>query len=76
MRKYEGDKPLYHLDVYRLEKNVEEETRNLGVEDFWGKDTNIVVIEWAEKIKNMLPATTTWITFENLGEDERKISIQ
>ena len=76
MRKYEGAKPLYHLDVYRLEKNVEEEVRNLGVEDFWGKDKNIVVIEWAEKIKDMLPSNTTWITFENLGEDVRKVIIQ
>jgi len=66
---------LYHVDLYRLEGNVAEEAKNLGLTDIWGKKDNIVVIEWAEKIKEIIPKKAKWIKFENIGEDERKITI-
>jgi len=73
MRKY-GEN-FYHVDLYRLEGNIESEVRNLGIEDIWKDPKNIVVIEWAEKIKKMIPKSAQWIKFENLGKDERKITI-
>ena len=77
MRKYKvGDKDFYHIDLYRLEGNIENEVINLGLSDLWEKPENIVVIEWAEKIKNMIPKSAKWIKFENLGGDKRKIIIQ
>ena len=66
---------FYHIDLYRLEENVEAEVRNLGLEEIWQNPENIVVIEWAEKIKSMIPKKAIWIRFENLGVDERKITI-
>jgi len=66
---------LYHIDLYRLEKNIEGEVNNLGIEDFWKSPENVIVIEWAEKIKSMIPKSTIWIKFENLGEDKRRISL-
>lgn len=75
MRQYTSEKlNLYHLDLYRLENNLKEEIENLGLFDIWGKPGNIVVIEWAEKIKNLLPDKIKWIKFENLSETERRIS--
>ena len=65
-----------HLDLYRLEKDVEDEVRMLGVEDLWGRKGNIAVVEWAEKIKDLIPEGSTWIYFENLGEDRRRIRIK
>ena len=77
MRKYGvEDKDFYHIDLYRLEGNIENEVINLGLGDLWEKPENIVVIEWAEKIKNMIPKSAKWIKFENLGGDKRKIIIQ
>jgi len=77
MRKYgAGDKDFYHIDLYRLEGNIENEVVNLGLSDVWEKPENIVVIEWAEKIKKMVPKSARWIKFENLGGDRRKIIIQ
>ena len=77
MRKYRAsDKDFYHIDLYRLEKDVDKEVVNLGVTDIWGKPGNIVVIEWAEKIKDLIPKSAKWIFFENLGEDKRKITIK
>lgn len=69
-------KRLCHIDLYRIEKDIEREFRNLGVEELLGSQDTIVIIEWAEKIKSMLPKSTTWIKFENLGGERRKITIE
>lgn len=74
MRGYGGR--FYHIDLYRLENNVEQELRNLGIEEIWGKRENIVAIEWAEKVKGMLPKSTIWINFEDLGGDKRRMTIK
>ena len=78
MRTYKArkGKMLYHLDLYRLESNFKEEVENLGVKDIWKEEKNVLVIEWAEKIKDLLPKGTTWIKFEYLSDDQRKIIIE
>ena len=67
---------LFHVDLYRLEERVDKEVINLGITDVWGKKENIVVIEWAEKIKEIILDKAKWVFFENLGADERKIKIE
>jgi tRNA threonylcarbamoyladenosine biosynthesis protein TsaE len=62
---------LYHIDLYRLEKP--EEAKALGLEEIWSEPKNIVLIEWAEKIKELLPKKTIRIEFEYLDENVRKI---
>ena len=66
---------FYHIDLYRLEENVETEVRNLGLEEIWQNPENIVVIEWAEKIKSMIPKKARWIEFKNNGGNNRQITI-
>lgn len=77
MRKYKvGDKDFYHIDLYRLEENIENEVIHLGISDIWKRPENVVIIEWAEKIKDMIPESAKWIKFEDLGGEKRKIIIQ
>lgn len=77
MRQYPvKEKTIFHLDLYRFEQNLKEEVGNLGVTDLWGRSENIMVIEWAEKIKDILPSETRWIEFEILGDTERKITYE
>ena len=64
---------LYHFDVYRL--NCYSEFEDLGYEEYFCSD-GIVVIEWAEKIVQILTADTFFITFEYLDENRRKIIIK
>jgi tRNA threonylcarbamoyladenosine biosynthesis protein TsaE len=64
---------LYHFDVYRL--NGYSEFEDLGYEEYFCSD-GIVVIEWAEKIVQILPANTFFISFEYLDENRRKIIIK
>lgn len=66
-------KNLYHIDLYRLGKNTD--IKELGIEDLFTIE-NIVLIEWADKIKNLLPKNTVYINIEKLGGDLRKIIIE
>lgn len=66
-------KNFYHLDLYRLEDNIEKEIENLGVGDVWKDPKNIIAIEWAEKAKKMIPDNAIWIKFENLEDDLEKL---
>ena len=63
---------LFHIDLYRLEN--EKDLSSLGMNEFWSKIGNIVLIEWAEKAKK-LPANTINIRFENLGDSKRQIIV-
>ena len=67
---------FYHVDLYRLEEKVDKEVVNLGIADVWGEKENIMVIEWAEKIKDLIPANSKWLFFENIGENKRKITLK
>lgn len=66
-------KQLVHIDCYRLDSP--EELLAIGLEEFINNKNNIVIIEWAEKIKSILPKNTIWINFK-LGKkkNERVIS--
>lgn len=78
MRSYsfvKNKQPLtfYHLDLYRGEENSD--FRSLGLEEIFSKDS-IVVLEWAEKIKQSLPKKRIDITIESINEKTRKIKIK
>lgn len=67
-------KNLFHIDAYRLKKP--EELLELGFSDLIKNPENIIVIEWADKVKEILPKNIVWIEFKNLDENERKITIE
>jgi len=66
-------KNVYHIDAYRL-KN-QEELLELGFSDLIKNPENIIVIEWADKVRKILPSDVININFKNLGESKRKILI-
>ena len=65
-----GEMPLYHMDVYRLDGNVE----GLGIEEYFNKG-GIVVIEWAKTIESILPEERLDIKFKIVEEDKRVLII-
>ncbi len=74
VREYEaGRKKLFHIDLYRIQGDIEMEIKSLGLEELWENDKNIVVIEWADKIKKIIPKNATWMEFEMTGGNKRKI---
>lgn len=65
--KNEKIKIIYHLDAYRLKK-----AKNfvaLGVLDFFGAKNTLTIIEWADKIKSILPKKTIFIKIKILKDD-------
>lgn len=58
---------LYHVDLYRLAGN--QIANSLGLEDLMSNLTSVVLIEWAEKVKDLLPKNTIWISFKTLNEN-------
>lgn len=71
-----GRFPLYHFDVYRIED--EDEMYAVGLDEYVNGE-GVCLIEWAEKISDMLPRPLTRITIEkDLSKDldYRKIIIE
>ena len=66
---YQAKFPIYHLDLYRLEKDSE--IMDLGWEDYLGQ--GVIIVEWAEKVKFNLDAIR--VTFRMGKKDQRKITI-
>lgn len=67
---YSGEMPLYHMDVYRLEKDI----TSTGLTEYFGRD-GIVIIEWADMIKDYLPEERLEIKFTAVSETKRIIKI-
>ncbi len=60
---WRGFKKLIHIDAYRLEK--EEELLNLGWEEIVENPDNIILIEWPERVPNLIPEDAKTIQFKH-----------
>jgi len=63
---------LVHIDAYRVE--TLEDIKSVGIEDYLSRNDVVMVIEWAEKIKEILPEKTKYIHFEHINQDSRRIA--
>lgn len=71
IKEYEnGEMPLYHMDVYRLDGNAD----GVGIEEYFTKN-GVVIIEWADTIKDILPDERLDIKFKVVGENKRILVI-
>jgi tRNA threonylcarbamoyladenosine biosynthesis protein TsaE len=69
---YKGQVLAYHFDFYRL--NDENEALDLGIEDYFKTDVWIFM-EWAEKIKSLIPPDATEINIKVMDEFTRTLII-
>lgn len=60
---------LYHIDLYRIEQIGE-----LGLKEILSNKNNIVLIEWAEKLKE-LPKGAIKISIKKTGQTKRVFTI-
>jgi tRNA threonylcarbamoyladenosine biosynthesis protein TsaE len=68
------DSLLYHIDLYRIENLQQAE--GLGLEEIFSDPQAVVAIEWAEKIKKILPKKRIDLQFNYLNQKKRKIIIK
>lgn len=65
---------FYHLDCYRLD-NPAKELLHLGFKKIIADSHNIVVIEWADRIRKILPRNCIWIHFKTTTKNQRSLRI-
>ena len=71
IKEYNGELPLYHMDVYRVDDNID----NLGIEEYFEKG-GVTIIEWADLIKDYLPEERLDIKFKVVDENTRILQIK
>ena len=64
---------FYHIDCYRI-KNYKD-ILALDFKEIISNPKNIVIIEWAEKIKKILPKNIIWLKFKTISDKEKEIKI-
>ncbi len=69
---YEGDRPIYHFDAYRLAS--EEDFLRLGPDDYFEGD-GLTFVEWADRFPAVLPAERLEIRIEILDEQGREFRL-
>ena len=72
MNCYPGGTPVYHFDFYRFagDDDIEE----LGFEEYFYGD-GVCVVEWSERLAQLLPEDALTLLFEYAGDDRRLITI-
>ncbi len=73
-RTYRGKFPLHHLDAYRI--GSPEELFEVGLDRYLPPEEGITVVEWADRIYDLIPKGALWITIEFLDGDRRKITLR
>ncbi len=69
---YEADMPLYHVDLYRIDRL--DQLDELGLDELVD-DGGVVVVEWAEKAAELFPGGRLEVHIERLGDDSRRLSL-
>ena len=73
VRELYGRLPLYHIDLYRLDRI--EEIADLGLDDYlYGN--GVCVVEWAEKGLSVLPREYLLIQISYVSDNERKLQLK
>jgi tRNA threonylcarbamoyladenosine biosynthesis protein TsaE len=72
INEYDGRLPLYHIDLYRLNEGLE--VVDLGIEEYF-KRGGVSVIEWAERLGKLLPASAEKIEIKIVAEEERELCV-
>lgn len=72
VNEYDGDIPLFHFDMYRIE--TLSELYSIGFFEYLERG-GVCAIEWSENIYSALPDDAIFVNIERLSENERKITI-
>lgn len=62
-----GDRPLIHIDAYRL---ADIDT-DIGLDEYIGYETGITMIEWPQYIEKLVPGNALWLDIKYKDENSR-----
>jgi tRNA threonylcarbamoyladenosine biosynthesis protein TsaE len=66
-----GQGRLYHLDLYRI--SSAESAVAFGVDEFFDDNNAYKLVEWAERVGNLIPDNVIKLSIRHLNEQEREI---
>ena len=69
---FDGDRPLIHIDAYRLA----DVNTDIGLDEYIGYETGITVIEWPEFIKDLIPENAIEVNIRHAQDNMRSITIK
>ena len=69
---FDGDRPLIHIDAYRLA----DVNTDIGLDEYIAYETGITVIEWPEFIKDLIPENAIEVNIRHAEGDKRNITIK
>ena len=69
---FKGDRPLIHIDAYRLA----DINSDIGLDEYIGYESGITVIEWPMFIKDLLPENAIEVNITNDGDDNRTLTFK
>ena len=72
VNEYEGEIPLFHFDMYRI--NDEDELFEIGWDDYLDRG-GVIAVEWSENITGLLPKSSVFVRIQKSGDFSRKIDI-
>lgn len=73
VNQYEGERTIYHFDMYRIERV--EEALDFGSEEYLSSG-ELCLVEWPEKIEPLLPEDTMVVKIEIVSDTERRFVIR
>ena len=72
VNEYVGERTIYHFDMYRIERV--EEALDFGCEEYISSG-ELCLIEWPEKVEQLLPEDTMIVRIEIIDEQTRTFTI-
>src|SRR5205823_3808956 len=72
IQEYDARSPIYHFDAYRL--HCAAEFADLGAGEYF-QGSGVCLVEWADKVKDCLPAEYLWIDIKVTGPTSRRFVV-
>ena len=72
LKRKTGPSYFVHADAYR---GGVAELRSIGIEEYFGRPDAIVLIEWADRVKGLLPKKRITVRLRHLGGDRRSMTV-
>jgi tRNA threonylcarbamoyladenosine biosynthesis protein TsaE len=72
INEYRGRLPVHHVDAYRTESLTE--LLDLGLDELFAGD-GVTIVEWADKLRPLLPSHAVHVHIEGVGDEPRVITV-
>lgn len=69
-----GRHPLYHVDLYRLER--EEQLDDIGLDDLYRREDAVVAVEWCDRFPQAAPRAWLEVRIEVVSETARRVTME